>query len=896
MKAKKKLLLIAVAAALAVCAAVGAIAVNAAETSPNAGKNGTFNGSPAHVEEDKLVIDEINFPDEAFRDFILNGSGFSMYDYKPMDADGDGKLSVEEVAAVKEIELSGHGYEDTTKNIHDISGIEFFTSLEKLSAHRQEIESIDVTKLKSLKTLSVGDESIMTIKLDNPELTELDCSRNPLSEIDLSLLPKLQSLSVHNTKIKKLDLSNNPELTYLSCGLVGIRRDNRGNNTYFSYIQSWNWSADNWLTDLDISVCTKLETVRIVAPLLESIEFPNANALKDIIIVSTPISSFDLKGCDNLQYLSLIDTKITELDCASCTSLQEIIVDDIFMPAQGIYRWDMMSDYIDGGIDQFKNIHISNINVNYCSKLEKLTCLDSDELTEINCEDCVSLTDLDLSQCGKLETLNCKNSGVEKLGLSACNSLKIVECSGSAISEIITSESTYIEKLNCDNCDNLTSINLSGLSSLTELWASCKNLESVDVSNCENLKIVYMAYPSCLTSLNIENGKNIQQITAMFGQLLYLDATGCNPDMMTTDADGFTQNYKKEVAVVKRADGKYELDLASLLGKYIECVKIVPNAEFDPKTGIAVYESQPAKIYFREYPYGINSDTSGTNLIFSVYLENVTFIDAPSNLFDASSDSSAEFPADDAGYYVDVTLDVEKDDAEAKAAADKQFETKYEIYVAYDVSLLKNGVEIQPKSTLNIRIPIPAELDKSALAVYHIKSDGTSESVEFKIDGDYVAFTVDSLSAYVLVDTSSEIKPVTPPSGGDETTSGSDETTSEPATSDPATTDPATSDPATSDPATSDPATTDPAMTDPATSDPASTDPVGTEPAETEPATDPVTEPVTDPETEPSGSDTGAAEPPETGDGGFNFAVLALVVICASSAAAIVVVRKLRAK
>ncbi len=74
-------------------------------------------------------------------------------------------------------------------------------------------------------------------------------------------------------------------------------------------------------------------------------------------------------------------------------------------------------------------------------------------------------------------------------------------------------------------------------------------------------------------------------------------------------------------------------------------------------------------------------------------------------------------------------------------------------FVAYDITLKSNGVEIQPNGKLKIKVPIPDGYDTSKLVVYRI--DGNNKikynvTVE-TIDGvKYAVFETDHFSTYVL--------------------------------------------------------------------------------------------------------------------------------------------------
>ncbi len=77
-------------------------------------------------------------------------------------------------------------------------------------------------------------------------------------------------------------------------------------------------------------------------------------------------------------------------------------------------------------------------------------------------------------------------------------------------------------------------------------------------------------------------------------------------------------------------------------------------------------------------------------------------------------------------------------------------------FVAYDITLKSNGVEVQPSGKVKIKIPIPAEFDTSKLVAYRIdgnnkiKYDVTVETIDGK---KYAVFETDHFSTYILAET-----------------------------------------------------------------------------------------------------------------------------------------------
>lgn len=101
------------------------------------------------AEEGDVAINETNFPDSVFREFV-----------KQFDTDGNMTLSKAEIENVKDIDVSDRG-------ISSLKGIEVFTSLTSLDCGYNSLSALDVKK--------------------NTELEQLYCSNNQISELDATL-------------------------------------------------------------------------------------------------------------------------------------------------------------------------------------------------------------------------------------------------------------------------------------------------------------------------------------------------------------------------------------------------------------------------------------------------------------------------------------------------------------------------------------------------------------------------------------------------------------------------------------------------------------------------------------------------------------------------------------
>lgn len=113
--------------------------------------------NPTFIFETSLPINEDNFPDPNFRDYI-----------KTYKASGRDVLTVEQQKNVTTIEINNKG-------VSDLKGIEAF-----------------------------------------PNLTELDCGNNSIQKLDLRQNPMLRKLICNTNQLTQLDLSKNPDIYYLN--------------------------------------------------------------------------------------------------------------------------------------------------------------------------------------------------------------------------------------------------------------------------------------------------------------------------------------------------------------------------------------------------------------------------------------------------------------------------------------------------------------------------------------------------------------------------------------------------------------------------------------------------------------------------------------------------------
>jgi Leucine-rich repeat (LRR) protein len=161
-----------------------------------------------------------------------------------IDTDGkNGSVLLSDITNVKSIDVSNSG-------ITNLSGIEYFSSLETLICKGNSLTTLNVSYNRALKYLDCSNNPLTTLDVSkNILLVELYCDgivsiKNKISNtktnaavsltvLDLSNNPFLTKLSCSNNQLVSLDVSKNTHLATLNCSNNNLQNlnVNNGNNT-----------------------------------------------------------------------------------------------------------------------------------------------------------------------------------------------------------------------------------------------------------------------------------------------------------------------------------------------------------------------------------------------------------------------------------------------------------------------------------------------------------------------------------------------------------------------------------------------------------------------------------------------------------------------------------------
>ena len=296
-------------AALAACMMLSVLPVGAFAAEPGAEEqeNGVSAQADAAVPEEYIAINEKNFPDENFRDYVAG----------EWDKDHDKYFSPSEIAAAKWITCDNLWEGQPIKSL---KGIEYFTEiwelscvyndlteidlshnkkLEYLNCHHNQLKELDVSGLPLLKTFYCGHNELPSIDVSkNEQLEDFDCQDNHLDTLNVSQNKKLVKLSCGDNNLTELDVSENKKLKELGCYRDNLSNLDLGNQTELEWLSC----GGNPLSVLDVSANTKL---------------------KDLYVSNTNLTELNVSANKNLEDLYVSNTNLTSLDATNNTALEE---------------------------------------------------------------------------------------------------------------------------------------------------------------------------------------------------------------------------------------------------------------------------------------------------------------------------------------------------------------------------------------------------------------------------------------------------------------------------------------------------------------------------------------------------------------------------------------------
>lgn len=187
--------------------------------------------------------------------------------------------------------------------ISDLTGIEGFVGLKKLSAMQQEITEIDLSYNTLLDTLVLAGNYISNIDIsNNPNLVLLDAQSNQLSAINgLSKAVPLKELNLSFNELEEFSIENETlEILKIS---------------------------NNLLHSFDVKGSINLKNILLTTNELTSVDFSKNILLETLLISDNNIQNIDLEHNTSLTHLYISSNSLTDLDVGNNQELIDLKVD-----------------------------------------------------------------------------------------------------------------------------------------------------------------------------------------------------------------------------------------------------------------------------------------------------------------------------------------------------------------------------------------------------------------------------------------------------------------------------------------------------------------------------------------------------------------------------------------
>lgn len=244
-------------------------------------------------------VNEVNFPDEIFREFLLSKCKVkdSVYDL-PFLRDA---VEIKSLTSIDVSKSSSNTANWRQGKITSLKGIEHLTRLTSITCGGNQITSLDVS--------------------ERVDLTKLLASENQLASIDVSKNTKLEWLGLDGNKLTRIDLSANTGLTAVNLAKNQLTELDVRHNTELTEINCYN----NQLKTLDVSQNIKLEHLDCDTNQLTNLDVSKNTEMRDLSCWNNKLTTLDLSKNMKLTVLDCSVNQITVLDVSACPALVKLV-------------------------------------------------------------------------------------------------------------------------------------------------------------------------------------------------------------------------------------------------------------------------------------------------------------------------------------------------------------------------------------------------------------------------------------------------------------------------------------------------------------------------------------------------------------------------------------------
>lgn len=395
----------------------------------------------------------VNIPDANFKAQLLAASTTTDIAYNAsnarikVDTNNDGNIQLSEALLVYRLAIS-------SQSIASLTGIESFTSLTNLDCSYNSITTLNVSTLPNLQILNCAGNRLTSLSVTNKNyLTDLDCGGNLITSLDITNSMALNYVDVSGNQLTTLNIANRPNLDYLNCSTnlmssLTMTNDLLLNSLYIdnNQFQTINLNPFTNLTGLALganpytSVVNLGTLVNLQFLFIENLTAPGMCPLTDSAMPN--LTSLNTLKTDGSSFGNVHYNLIPNLQTLLCRNTGMTVMD--YVP-HGINAFAVETNQITSmNLTPFTNLGIANFANNPITSLvfgthPGLTTVYASRtnLTDIDASGLSDLTYISINNCPNLVTCNVKNGITNTVGsLLNCPNLRYICCDASDITGI----------------------------------------------------------------------------------------------------------------------------------------------------------------------------------------------------------------------------------------------------------------------------------------------------------------------------------------------------------------------------------------------------------------------------------------------------------------------------
>ena len=355
--------------------------------------------------------------------FKIKDPIFRNYCLEQFDLDQDDYLSESEAALVQTIMVSEMG-------ISSLEGIQCFPNLIQLNCNHNALTALDVGNLLHISVLECTFNDLKEINASGCHMLEsFEFSINPLEKVNISGTALKKFIHTRRAAFKELIAQNCPDLTEVECFWNQMTNLDLSGCSALEAVTCFG----NQIHTIELAGCTNLRYIRASENQLRRINLNDCISLEDAQLDGNQLSSLDLSNCAELSVLNCGGNLLKELDMSSAPKLINLICSGNQLGKINLRNNPMLIN-----LSCMGNL-LETLDLTSCPVLTYLSCSEN-RLVSINTDGLTKITNyicgenqlirLDLTGQIALIQLSCVNNELTEIDVSDSVNLAFLWCDG----------------------------------------------------------------------------------------------------------------------------------------------------------------------------------------------------------------------------------------------------------------------------------------------------------------------------------------------------------------------------------------------------------------------------------------------------------------------------------